>query len=397
VLDFGAVPSDGLLDPLFAPAHARAAVGDEAWLQAMLDFEAALATVQARLGLIPGAAARAIVGCCRAENYDAAELGRAALGASDPGVPLVAALRAAAGADAAPWVNWGAASQDVVDTATMLVARAGSDAVLVELDSAADACARLAREHRATPLAGRALLQQAGPITFGLKAAGWLTALRMARGELRRRRLELRVQLGGVAGTLAPFGADGPAVARALAFELGLAEPSLPWHAARGEVALLGAALAVAAGGAGKAALDVTLLAQTEVGEVAEVAQKGSDGSPAVRRRQPVAAVRARACAQRAAGEAAQLLACLAHEHEGAAGAWHAEWLALRETITATAGALRGLRDSLDGLDVDAERMRANLDPALLADRMELDDPLDQLGATNVFIDRALAGWERAR
>jgi len=363
--------SEGLFEPIFVPAALREAVGDGAWLQAMLDAEAALARAAA-----PREAAEAIARCCAAERFDAGALGEAARAAGNPVVPLVRALREAVGGEAARHVHRGATSQDILDTAAMLVARRALELVLGDLDGAAAACARLAGEHRATLMAGRTLLQQALPTTFGLKAAGWLVALVEARERLAGARSRLAGQLGGAAGTLAAFGDDGLGVLRRFAAELELAEPALPWHTDRVRTAELGAALAIAAGAVEKIALDVVLLAQTEVGEVAEAAGGGRGGSSTLpHKRNPIGAVVARACAQRARAAAGVLLGAMAHEHERAAGAWHAEWEALRDALALTGGAAAAAREALDGLQVNAARMRANLDATgdlLLAERAAL-------------------------
>ncbi len=375
----------GLFAPLSAPARLREAVSDRAWIRAMLDTEAALAAAQAdtgaalaaagadasTAGAVPAAvAADAIASACRSGGIDVAGLGDAALAAGNPVVPLVERIRAAVGPAAAPYVHRGATSQDVLDTAAMLVARRAVALVDEELVAVARACAALARTHAETPMAGRTLLQQALPVTFGLKAAGWLDATLDARAGLARTRFD--VQLGGAAGTLAAFGDDGPRVAAALAERLGLGAPDLPWHTARGRVAELGAALAVAAGAMGKVGLDLVLLAQTEVGEVVA----GAGGSSTLPHKQnPVGAVRARACALRVPPLAATLLAAMAQEHERAAGAWHAEWEPLTQALALTGGAAAGVREALDGLEVDAARMRANLDATgglLLSERVVL-------------------------
>jgi len=338
-----------------------AAVSDEAWLEAMLAVEAALARAEAAAGVIPVEAAAAIEAACDPARFDLERIGREAIAAATPVVPLVKALTAAAGGEAAGFVHWGATSQDVVDTAMMLVARRAVDLILADLDGLAAACARLAERHRGTLMVGRTLLQQALPITFGLKAAGWLVAVQEARealGGLRDQRLA--VQLGGASGTLASLGDRGLEVMSGLAQRLGLAEPALPWHGARGRVAELGSALAVAAGTAGKVALDVALLMQTEVGEVAEAAPGASSAMP--HKRNPVAAVEVDACARGVQAELVVLVGALRAEHERAAGAWQAEWPALTEALRLTGGAAARARQALDGLHVDERRMRANLE-----------------------------------
>jgi 3-carboxy-cis,cis-muconate cycloisomerase len=334
--------------------------------------------------VIPVAAADAIAGA----TPDVGELGIAARAAANPVVPLVAALREAVGGDEAQFVHYGATSQDILDSAAMLVAARALEPVLAELDAVVEECARLADEHRGTLMAGRTLLQQAVPVTFGLKAAGWLAGVAAARTRLQELHGALPAQLGGAAGTLAALGDRGPAVLAAFARELGLVEPALPWHGARGPVAELGAALAVAAGALEKIALDIVLLAQTEVGEVTEAGGDGRGGSSAMpHKRNPVGAVRARAAARAVRGAAGVLLEAMAGEHERAAGAWHSEWNALSDALAYTGGAAWSLHEGLSGLEVDAARMRANLD---LGGSDEARDPAAHLGATDAFIDRAL-------
>ncbi|HEY1275852.1 MAG TPA: 3-carboxy-cis,cis-muconate cycloisomerase [Thermoleophilaceae bacterium] len=350
-----------LFGPIFVPDPVREAVSDRAWLQAMLDFEAALAVAEARARVIPLQAAEAIGAACRADRFDAGRIARKGRGSGNPAAPLASALRAALPDEAARWVHWGATSQDVLDTAAMLVARRALDLVLADLDGVATACARLADAHRATPMAGRTLLQQAVPTTFGLKAAGWLVAVSEATDRLRAiQRERLAVELGGAAGTLSALGDQGPHVLALLAEELGLAEPVVPWHTARGRVAELGAELALTAGVLAKIALDVVLLAQTEVGEVAEAAGGGSSAMP--HKRNPVAATLVRACAPQVQAQAGVLVAAMAQEHERAAGAWHSEWEALSRALELTGGAGARAREMVEGLRIDPERMRANLD-----------------------------------
>ncbi len=307
------------------------AVSDVAWVQAMLDVEAALARAEARCGLIPAEAAEAIAGCCRADRFDVAALGRGAAPSGTPVVPLVRAMTAAVPREAAGYVHWGATSQDVIDTAMMLIARRGLDLLLDDLERVATACAALAERHRATLISARTLLQQALPTTFGLKAAGWLVATLEARdrlAEVRHRRLA--VQLGGAAGTLAALEGRGLEVSRELAGELDLPEPALPWHTARARVAELGAALGVAAGTMAKIARDVALMMQTEVGEAFEPAAPGRGGSSTLpHKRNPVAAVEVDACFRGVQAQAGLLLAAMVQEHERAAGAWQAEWAAV--------------------------------------------------------------------
>jgi 3-carboxy-cis,cis-muconate cycloisomerase len=353
--------SSDLFGTLFLPDSVRAAVADRAWIAAMLEFEAALAAAEARADVIPGGAVAAIAAACDAERFEPVVLARQARASGNPVVPLVRALTEAVQGDAARFVHWGATSQDVMDTAAMLVARRALGVISEELDGVAVACAGQADEHRNTVMAGRTLLQQALPTTFGLKAAGWLCAVDDARRRLAS--VPLTVELGGAAGTLASLAPNGIRVLGYLADELGLDEPILPWHTSRARVAELGAALALAAGALEKVAQDVTLLAQTEVAEVAEPADEGRGGSSTLpHKRNPVGSVLAIACARRVRGEASILVGAMAQEHERAAGSWQAEWEALGGALAYTGGAAAAVRDVLEGLEVRPERMRENLD-----------------------------------
>jgi 3-carboxy-cis,cis-muconate cycloisomerase len=336
------------------------AVSDLAWLGAMLEVEAALADAEASLGLVPAQAAAAIRAACVPARFNLDELGREAVAAANPVLPLVRALRRAVPEEVAGHVHLGATSQDVLDTAMMLVSKQALGLLLAELEGVAAACAGLAQQHRVTPMAGRTLLQLAVPISFGLKAAGWLQGTLAAADRLDELlRSRLAVQLGGAAGTLASFEGSGLSVTARLASSLGLAEAGLPWHSERTRVAELGAALAIAAGAAGKIALDILLLSQTEVGEVAVADPGGSSAMP--HKRNPAAAIEADACARGAVAQASVLLGSLRVEHERAAGAWQAEWPALSETFRLAAGAVAGARSALEGLVIDTERMAANL------------------------------------
>jgi 3-carboxy-cis,cis-muconate cycloisomerase len=340
-------------EPLFVPPAVREATGGRAWLQAMLDFETALAAVQARLGLISEEAARSIAAACSVDRFDVDALMAAGRDAGNPVVPLVQALPGEA--------HRGATSQDVMDTAAVLVARRALAPIGAELAAVASSCAALAAEHRSTPMAARTLLQQALPTTFGLKAAGWLVAVDEARDRLDG--LSFEVELGGAAGTLASLGDDGLRVLSLLATELDLAEPVLPWHTRRMRVGELGAVLALTAGALEKVALDLKLMAQTEVGEVAESAAGGRGGSSTLpHKRNPVGAALAIACAHGARGAASVLIGVQAQEHERAGGAWQAEWEALSRALALCGGAAAGVREALDGLEVRPQRMRANLE-----------------------------------
>jgi 3-carboxy-cis,cis-muconate cycloisomerase len=406
-------------EALFVPADVRDATGERAWVQAMLDFEVALARARGQAELADRIAATS-----------PPQLTDPSTG--NPVPELVAALPAGA--------HRGATSQDVMDTAAVLVAKRTLPLIDESLAGVAAACARLAADHRGTPMAARTLLQQALPTTFGLKAAGWLAAVDEARDLLDA--VPLEVELGGAAGTLASFGDLG--VLARLAEELDLVEPVLPWHTRRLRIGQLGAGLALAAGAIEKIALDVKLMAQTEVGELAESSAGGRGGSSTLpHKRNPVGSALAIACAHGVRGAASELIAVQAQEHERAGGAWQAEWDALSRALSLTGGAAAALREALDGLEVHPERMQANLEltggllmteavaarldrpdakavvgevalaaaesgqplrEALVADsRIELSedevdsalDPARYLGSAGAFVDRALEAHGR--
>lgn len=358
--------SDSLLGSLFGDPDIDALFTDRARLQGMLDFEAALARAEARCGVIPDAAVPAIAAACDASRYDIGALGAATALAGNPAIPLVKALTArvkAEDAEAARWVHWGATSQDVIDSGSVLQLRAALDALQPRLEALCDSLAALAGRERDTGLPGRTLLQQAVPVTFGLKAAGWLDALQRARQRLLRLREDaLVLQFGGAAGTLASLQDRGLDVARALAEELRLPLPALPWHASRDRIVEIGSAFALLIGVLGKLARDVVLLMQSEVAEAFEPAGAGKGGSSAMpHKRNPVGCVAAIAAATRAPGLVSTLYAALLQEHERAAGAWHAEWQTLPELVRLAAGGLAQMRIVVDGLQLDRARMRGHL------------------------------------
>jgi 3-carboxy-cis,cis-muconate cycloisomerase len=374
--------------PILVPAELREAVSDQSWFAAMLDAERALAHAEASVGAIPPDAAAAIEACCEVDRFDLAAISAQGRAVGNPAEPLVRALREQAG-EAASYVHFGATSQDLVDTAAMLVTRTAVALIGEELAGAAAAAAQLAADHRSTPIAARTLLQQAVPTTFGAKAAGWLVGLIDARAMLLD--VALHVQLGGAAGTLAPLGDRGVQVLGAFARELGLAEPIVPWHARRAQLATIGGALQQVASACDKVGLDIVLLSQTEVGELSEAATGGSSTMP--HKRNPVGAVLARACARLVHANAA-VLADGEHEHERAAGAWQAEWTALSEALAHTGGAAAAARSALTGLEVHPDRMRANITVDVYSerDRIGLEDA-EYLGSAEAFVDRALDHW----
>jgi 3-carboxy-cis,cis-muconate cycloisomerase len=381
---------------IFVPQAVAETTSPEAWLAAMLEVEAALADAEAEAGLIPAEAAKAIGSACDPDGFDAGRIAAEGRASANPVVPLVAALREKVGGDAAGFVHYGATSQDILDSAAMLVASRALGTLRSDIDGVAAACAELAKRHRETPMVGRTLLQQALPITFGLKAAGWLNSVTAARERLDS--LSLPVQLGGPVGTLASLGPEGERVVGLLAKRLDLEEPSLPWHTARLRIADLGTSLALTAGVLEKVALDVVLLSQIEIGEVAEPSGGGRGGSSSMpHKRNPVGSVLAIACARRVRGDAGVLLAAMAQEHERAAGAWQSEWAPLSDALALTDGAASAMRESLEGLDVRPDRMRENLE-LLRAELSEEDvdrvlDPAGYLGSAGVFVDRALSRY----
>ena len=353
---------DGLFAPIFTTDALLEATGTRAWLQAMLDVERALSEAAAALDLIPAEAASAIAPSCVAERFDAARLGREGRLGGNPVIPLVAALRAAVPPEASDWVHWGATSQDILDTAAMLVCQRSMSLIDRDLDGLAAGCADLAAHYRDTLMVGRTLLQHALPITFGLKAAGWLQATLDARHAMNAARARLSVQLGGAVGTLAAFGGRGTELVARLASDLHLVEPTLPWHAARQRVAEVGAALGLVAGTAAKIGRDVALMMQTEVAESAEPGGDGRGGSSTMpHKRNPVGAAAISAAARRAHALLPVLFAAMEAEHERAAGAWHAEWETLNEMLRLSGGAAARARETVAGLEVDPVRMAANL------------------------------------
>ncbi|MDH6223371.1 3-carboxy-cis,cis-muconate cycloisomerase [Streptomyces sp. MJP52] len=359
-----APPEAGLLSPGQAGSPAAEATGDAAFLAALLEAEAALTRAQASLGLAPAEAAEAVAEAAVPDRFDVLSLARRAASGGNPVIPLVADLTAAVGGTYGPYVHRGATSQDIMDTATMLVAARALDLVLADLDRTERALARLAAAHRDTPMPGRTLSQHAVPTTFGLKAAGWRSLVLDARDRLRAVRGALPAQLGGAAGTLAAFAAygadDPPALVAAYARELGLAEPPLPWHTLRTPVADLAGALALTTGALGKIAADVLTLARTEIAELAEPSGGGSSAMP--HKANPVRSTLIAAAARRAPHLAATLFGCLVAEDERPAGAWHAEWEPLRDLLRLAGSAARQAADLAEGLRVDATAMRAHLD-----------------------------------
>ncbi|MEU3948062.1 3-carboxy-cis,cis-muconate cycloisomerase [Streptomyces sp. NPDC029526] len=360
----GAASGTGLLGPGWAGSPAAAATGDDAFLRALLDAEAALTRAQAALGLAPAEAAAAVTRAADdTGGFDITSLAERARGGGNPVIPLVADLTRAVGEEHGPYVHRGATSQDIMDTAMMLVAHRALHPVLDDLGRTQRALARLAVEHRDTVLPGRTLTQHAVPTTFGLKAAGWRSLVLDARDRVAAVRDALPAQLGGAAGTLGAFTVFGARNATdlpaAYARELGLRAPALPWHTLRTPVADLAGCLAFTAGALGKPAADVLTLSRTEIAEVSEGSGGGSSAMP--HKANPVRATLVAAAARRAPQLAATLYGSLAAEDERPAGAWHAEWEPLRDLLRLTGGAARDAAELAEGLRVHPEAMRRNL------------------------------------
>jgi len=355
--------ASSLSGPLFGDAKVGEQMSDRARLQAMLDVEAALADVQADLGLIPRTAVAPIRGAAQVDRYD---LNAIAAEAASDGVLTIPVVRhltrqvETIDPDAARYVHWGATSQDIMDTALVLQLQRAMPPLFALLDRAIAAAATHARRHIDTVMAGRTWLQQSTPVTFGLKAAGWLDALARDRKALAAALDDVRVlQCGGASGTLAAFGDHGIAVAERLASRLDLMAPDLPWHTHRDRLARFGCALGVTCGTLGKIGRDISLLAQTEIGETAEGKGGGSSAMP--HKQNPVGASVALAAAVRAPGLVATLLAAMPQEHERGVGGWQAEWETVPDLMLLTAGASRAVATLLEELVVNETRMRQNL------------------------------------
>jgi len=356
-----------LLAPMLSSGQMRAICDDATVLQRMLDFEAALARVEAATGVIPKAAAEPIAKACKVSSFDLAALAEAAPRSGNLAIPLVRALTAEvarSNPEAARYVHWGATSQDVIDTAAMLTLRAGIDALAADLDRATRAFAALAQKHRNTAVVARTWLQHALPMPFGLKLAEYAAALHRSRLRLTRLSQDtLALQFGGAAGTLAALGDKGLAVAERLAKELKLPLPEAPWHSHRDRIAEAASVLAIVSGTCGKIARDVSLMMQTDVSEAFEPSGEGRGGSSTMpHKRNPGAAASALAAATIAPNLAATIFAAQIQEHERSAGAWHAEWPTLPTLLLVTSGALAAIVEIAEGLEVDVARMRANLD-----------------------------------
>jgi len=356
-----------LLDPLFGSAAMGEVFSDAARVQRMLDFEAALAHAEARCGVIPACATPAIAAKCKVELIDTNALATATAASLNPAIPVVkqlTALVAKDDAEAARFVHWGATSQDANDTALVLQMREAFDILQADLDSLSQSLISLAQKHRSTPIAGRTLMQHALPTTFGVKVAGWLDAMNRHRERFAEARARVLVlQFGGAVGTLAALRDKGLQVAEALAAELNLGLPTMPWHTQRDRVAEVATTLGLCTGTLGKIARDISLHMQTEIAEVFEPTGEGRGGSSTMpHKRNPVSAAIVLSAATRVPGLVSTMLSAMVQEDERGLGDWHAEWETLPEIFRLTAGALHQMATIVPHLEVDAARMRRNLD-----------------------------------
>ncbi|HTW18873.1 MAG TPA: lyase family protein [Mycobacteriales bacterium] len=381
----------GLMAPLFGDPEVDTAIGDAALARAMLTAEAALAQACEQAGVIPRGAGSAIASACAGLEVDIVELGGAARSSGNPVVPLVSLVRDAVDPSHRPSVHAGATSQDILDTALMLLCRDGVVLTVNRLRTAIASCVLLCRDHRDTVMLGRTLGQAAAPTTFGRKCAGWLVALGESTDRLEVvARDRLAVQLGGPVGILAAYGDKGAEVVAAFASRLGLPAPLLPWHTDRGRVHELAGAIGAVSAAAAKVAGDVVLMAQAELGEVTLATSGGSSSMP--HKQNPVTAILVNAGAMRVPGLVATLLAVGSHEHERASGQWHAEWEPLRELVSLAGGIAANTADLLADLQPHPDRMRANLD-AVAESIAPAADPQTVLGSAGAMVDRALATY----
>jgi 3-carboxy-cis,cis-muconate cycloisomerase len=355
-----------LLDPLFTTEAMRQVFSDRHRLQRMLDFEAALARALAEVGIAPRGTSTVIESKCRVELFDMDSLARATALSGNVAIPMVKALTelvAKSDLQAATFVHWGATSQDAIDTGLVLQLREALDVIDADLAQLSASLARLAAAHKSTLVAGRTWLQQGPPITFGLKVVGWLAAIERHRERLdHARKQALLLQFGGAVGTLAALGDRGPKIAAALARDLKLDLPDLPWHAHRDRLAEVAAALGLLVSSLGKIARDISLMSQTEVDEVAEPSGPGRGGSSTMpHKRNPVSSAVILAAALRVPALVSIILTCMVQEHERGLGGWHAEWETLPEIFRLAAGALAHTKEIVAGLEVHPQKMLENM------------------------------------
>ncbi len=347
----------------FGTPAMRAVFSDEALARRYVEVEVALARAEAKVGVIPADAAEAIARRATGLELDLAQLKAETDVVGYPIIGVVHQMAKAVG-EAGGYVHWGATTQDIMDTATVLQIRDALALVEADLESLDRTLAGLAVKHRDTVMAGRTHLQHALPVTFGFKAAVWLSMIRRHRQRLEQLKPRvLVVQFSGAAGTLASLGDHGLAVQAALAEELGLAQPDITWHVARDGIAEAGAVLGLVTGSLAKIAVDVMLMMQTEIGEVFEPFVKGRGASSTMpQKRNPISCEMIVALAKTVRAQVGLLLDAMASDHERATGPWHLEWIALPEAFVASAGALHQARFMLEGLIVEPATMRRNLD-----------------------------------
>jgi 3-carboxy-cis,cis-muconate cycloisomerase len=359
--------TSSLTDGLFSTVGMQSIFSDSNTIQRMLDVEAALARALAVEDVIPQSTVAAIVSSCRADLMDLDALAKSVSSAGNVAIPLVkqlTAVVASTDADAARYVHWGATSQDVIDSGRVLQLRDAIDLITTDLAELADTLASLAHQHRATIMVGRTWMQHAQPTTLGLKIAGWLDAIMRHQDRLQALRTRVCVlQFGGAAGTLASLGESGLTVATALAKDLSLALPALPWHTHRDRMGEVATTFGLLTGTLGKIARDIALHAQTEIAELAEPLAQGRGGSSTMpHKRNPVACSAVLACAMRVPALVSTMLTAMVQEQERALGGWQAEWETLPEIASLTSAALNQLREVSSGLSVDVARMRSNID-----------------------------------
>jgi 3-carboxy-cis,cis-muconate cycloisomerase len=357
-----------LIESLATTPTLAALFSDESVLQSMLEFESALARAEAQSGVIPTEAANAITAAARPRNFDIAVLADATFRAGTPAIPLVKMLTELVrktDADAARFVHWGATSQDVADSAMSLLLKRTEPILIADLLRLERALAYLSERHKDTVMLGRTLLQPAPPVTFGLKAAGWLVSVCRGRRHLQKAfRPAAVLQFGGASGTRASLGERGIAVAQVLSAELGFGDfPAAPWHTQRDQLAMLICACGVLTGSLGKMARDISLLMQNEVGEVAEPGGEGRGGSSTMpNKRNPTACVLTLAAAHRVPGLVASFLSAMLQEHERGVGGWQAEWPIVAAVVQSTGLAIASMAEAAEGLSVDTQKMRLNVE-----------------------------------
>ncbi len=442
---------EGLFEPIFVTDEMAPITSAQNWVQKMVEFECALAQAQAEVGLIPVQAANEISALISTHEIDATELGVKARSGGTPVIPLVRILTEKLSESARPWIHYGATSQDVLDTATMMIVREAVKLIYADLLQVGALLASLAQQHRRTPMVARTLMQHALPTTFGLKVANWLDGVVSASVPLEHFYAEgLSLQFGGAAGTLAALGDSGIEVGMRVASILGLSLPIIPWHAQRVRIAELGASLSLTVGSLAKISTDITLASQVEIGELREVQDSGGGSSALPQKVNPVGPIVVNACFRRMQGLLPVLYGCLLAENERGAGEWQAEWQTLRDLLLVTGVSVQRTSATLSNLVVDEIKMLQNLEldrgnvmseRILLMlsevlgrsmahdlvreatirtvqntstlreelmkesvfrerfspeDALRLFDPLTYLGSVEVFIDNALAEWKKS-